>query len=92
MLTELLSFPEWLINALTGILLIAIASTFGAFENVSLHPVTKRSFRCKGTVSRLRKGFMIATLVTGILVFSHGVLARAGLLDDYLRLFEQLIN
>lgn len=71
-------YPHWLFNLLVGLALIFISSLYGAFEPASKMIVDPEAPITAGGFTRIRKGFMIAVLVTGIGFFAHGLMTRAG--------------
>lgn len=58
--------PDWLMNVLMGLTLVALASHFGAFDTGHLN-----------AYKRLRKGFMLAALAVGTGLTTIGVLKKA---------------
>lgn len=71
-------YPMWLFNILVGIALVFIASLYGAFDPVAKMPLDPEAPISKGAFARIRKGIMLAVLITGSAFFAHGALARAG--------------
>ncbi len=61
-------YPAWLFHLLTGLSLVAIASSYGAFE-----PMATLS----KPVSKLRKGLMLAAFFAGLLFVGMGALEKA---------------
>jgi thioredoxin:protein disulfide reductase len=72
-------YPQWLFHLLMGLAMIFIASVYGAFETVSNLRVHPEDPITKGAFARLRKGLMIALLITGIGFFAHGLMNKFGI-------------
>ncbi len=69
-------YPVWLFDALLGLALLLLASTYGAFEPSPVHDA--HSNEKSQILFRLRKGLMIALFAVGLSFLILGVLKNRG--------------